>query len=312
MPALTVKALAKSFAGLLRPDTDFVASLNMVMPRIYAMGFWRDLVAEHHISTTNEYVSLPDGSESVLGAMVGNIPSEIEARWHDYRISGYITGGAAPIYGLVDDGWHPTLEDLNGDEDNTYGIRLEPVGPAAELPVEGQVVVMGVDVEGNAVEWVHDFNGGTFAESNVFNFVNVTSISFSDLPQFVEVIAVHLDGDEVTLAKIRDEGFARYRRYRFANPSGERQSVRVLVKRSWVPVLCGEDIVHLGNLNAIKQGLLGMTAEDNADLERAQYHWAVCRQLLEDEMDAARGAAKPRLRIQPFGVGAGHRTPNIL
>ena len=71
-----------------------------------------------------------------------------------------------------------------------------------------------------------------------------------------------------------------------------------------------DDIMHLGNLNAIKHGLLGMLAEDNADLERAQYHWTICRQLLDEELDAARGAAKPKLTVKP--AGNNFHIPNII
>ena len=68
--------------------------------------------------------------------------------------------------------------------------------------------------------------------------------------------------------------------------------------------------MHLGNLNAIKHGLLGMLAEDNADLERAQYHWTICRQILDEELGAARGSAKPKLKISPSGTS--FYIPNII
>ena len=62
--------------------------------------------------------------------------------------------------------------------------------------------------------------------------------------------------------------------------------------------------------NAIKHGFLGCVAEDNADIERASYHWAICKQLLEEELDAYRGGAKPTLQFDPSGSGS--RVPNIL
>jgi hypothetical protein len=51
--------------------------------------------------------------------------------------------------------------------------------------------------------------------------------------------------------------------------------------------------------------LLGKLAEDNADLQRAQYHWGTVNQLLEVDTDSYRGAAKPTLHIAPNGVGGG-------
>ena len=70
------------------------------------------------------------------------------------------------------------------------------------------------------------------------------------------------------------------------------------------------DVVRPSNLNAIKHGLLGTVAEDNADLERANYHWNVCKQLLEEELDAYRGSAKPTVNFDP--TGSGSRIPNVM
>ena len=47
--------------------------------------------------------------------------------------------------------------------------------------------------------------------------------------------------------------------------------------------------------------MLGMIAEDNADLERANYHWGLVRQLLDEELDAFRGSAKPTLNLNIWG-----------
>ena len=47
------------------------------------------------------------------------------------------------------------------------------------------------------------------------------------------------------------------------------------------------------------------TGEDNADAQRAMYHWGVVKELLEADTDSQRGAAKPTLHIAPDGVGAG-------
>jgi hypothetical protein len=44
------------------------------------------------------------------------------------------------------------------------------------------------------------------------------------------------------------------------------------------------DIVYIGNSNALKHGLLAVIAEDNADLERAQYHWTECVRIFNEEL----------------------------
>jgi hypothetical protein len=80
--------------------------------------------------------------------------------------------------------------------------------------------------------------------------------------------------------------------------------VTLLVKRKAPYLTAGEGIVHLGNINAIKHALLGRIAEDNADVQRANYHWGVCKQMLEDELDASRGSARPMIQMSGFGEGA--------
>ena len=103
-----------------------------------------------------------------------------------------------------------------------------------------------------------------------------------------------------------------FRRYRLGNniSNAETKTVRVLVKRKFKNLINSFDIVRPSNLNAIKHGLLGTVAEDNADLERANYHWNVCKQLLEEELDAYRGSAKPAINFDP--TGSGSRIPNVL
>jgi hypothetical protein len=96
-------------------------------------------------------------------------------------------------------------------------------------------------------------------------------------------------------------GSTRYRRFRVGDPSLPAVTAHMLVKRACPAILNGNTIIHLTNINALKHGLLGRIAEDGADIERANYHWQICTQLLDSELDAFRGAAKPMLQINPYG-----------
>ena len=312
MPALTVKAVTKALSDYVRPDEDIVAKLNMVMPRLYAMGMWRDLLYDWSIETTNDYFALPEHAESLLGAMLENSPVEAQSQWHDYRISGYASDGPAPIFGVVDDGYHPTKEDLLTGVDDIYQPRLVPVSPNTTLPTEGEVIVTCELDSGDLFDEVLTPNGEVILPVLNINTTAVKRIQFSDLPDEVDVIAYHevLGGENIVLARIRGDGVVRYRRFRFSNSDSSVKNIKLLLKRAWQPVLKQSDVIYLGNLNAIKHGLLGMLAEDNADLERAQYHWTICRQLLDEELDATRGAAKPKLIIKPFGNQI--NIPNII
>ena len=311
MPALTVKAVTKALSDYVRPDEDIVAKLNMVMPRIYAMGMWRDLLYDWSIETTNKYFALPEHSESLLGAMLQDSPVDAQSQWHDYRISGYASDGPSPIFGVVDDGFHSTIEELRiPTTADVYEIVVRAISPSVSLPSDGEIVVESTLLNGTKVRNSVDFSSYAAGWSDA-TVTEVNSISFSDIHDGVEVYASNQNDDsEIILDRIKGDGVARYRRFRFSNSGSEVRNVKLLLKRAWQPVMSQDDIMHLGNLNAIKHGLLGMLAEDNADLERAQYHWTICRQLLDEELDAARGAAKPKLTVKP--AGNNFHIPNII
>ena len=311
MPALTVKAVTKALSEYVRPDEDLVAKLNLVMPRLYAMGMWKDLLYDWSIETTNDYFALPEHSESLLGAMLEDSPVQARSQWHDYRIGGYAKAGPSPIFGVVDDGYHPSKEDLRTPTNSdVYEIVIRAVAPATSLPSDGKIVVESTKSDGTKVSNSVDL-GAYGAGWSAATITKVNEISFSDIHDSVEVYASNQDDNsEIVLAVVKGDGVARYRRFRFSNPSAEVKNIKLLLKRAWEPVLVQDDLIYLGNLNAIKHGLLGMLAEDNADLERAQYHWTICQKLLDEELDAARGAAKPRVSLDPSGSRS--TIPNII
>jgi hypothetical protein len=81
-------------------------------------------------------------------------------------------------------------------------------------------------------------------------------------------------------------------------------TVHLLLKRACPDNLVDSTIIHLGNINALKHALLGRIAEDNADVQRAEYHWSVVEKLLDAELDAHRGAAKPKMMLNLWGANA--------
>lgn len=286
-----------------------MAKLNLVMPRLYAMGMWRDLLFDWSINTDNKYFTLPESAEGLLGVLMNDSPVEAQAQWHDYRIGGYASDGPAPVFGVVDDGWHPVKEDLNtGTSTETFELDLVPVSPNTTLPDEGSVIVTYTRSGG---ETVQDTMSSASPTSSWSDITSVDSIIFNDLHEKVDLIATNTsDLSTIQLARVIGDGVARYRRFRFENTAAQTRNVKLLLKRAWEPVQSDNDIIYLGNLNVIKHGLLGTIAEDNADLERAQYHWAICDKLLGEELDAARGAAKPKLRLKPSV--ASYATPNLM
>lgn len=300
MSAMTVKSLSDQLSGYIPPYAQFLQMMNLVLPRLYAMGYWKDLVFETEIETATGYISIPEEAESVMAATVNNEPRALRSMWHDRRIVGKASTVSA-YFGLVDDGYKPIKEDLL--EDTTYGISIFPVSPATALPEDGTVYITYKRSNGATVNFVStDLTGASISVAHS-DIVSVSSIRLEGVPVVIEVKASS-GTDTKVLATGRGDLIARYRRFRLHNPeSNPTQTVFLLMKRSFQPIMGESDIVYLGNVNALKHGILATTAEDNADIERAQYHWTVCKQMLEEELDANRGGARPELLLDLYAGG---------
>lgn len=321
MATLTVAGVEEALSKYKTVGSSFVQELNLVMPRLYAMGMWRDLLYETTISTTDGNFTLPDDSESIVSAMVDNDPVRAKAQFHDYRITGRNRDGSTLYgYGLVDDGFAPTVNELEASK--AYTIAIEPISPATSIPRTSTnfITITGLNNASTPVLQTYTPNLDT-ASNNITSgsvqFTTITEIRNGDssLSAPVKITAVNVADatDKLELGTVQEANKVNsFRRYRLGNniSNAETKTVRVLVKRKFKNLINSFDIVRPSNLNAIKHGLLGTVAEDNADLERANYHWNVCKQLLEEELDAYRGSAKPAINFDP--TGSGSRIPNVL
>jgi hypothetical protein len=133
---------------------------------------------------------------------------------------------------------------------------------------------------------------------------NIVSIKFTQ-SSGNSIVDIRTDPDDpdTTIATVGPEAtVTRYRRYRTPSAT-EDTTAHVLVKRAFEPLVNNDDLIYISNLAAIKHGLLGLIAEDNADLERAQYHWAEAQKNMEMEMESARGAAIPSVAFDIVGMG---------
>lgn len=305
---MTVKSLSDQLSSYCSPDQRFLPVLNLVLPRLYAMGYWRDLCYELEIETSNSYFSIPMEAESVMAAMVDQTPKNLWAQWHDYKVGGMPNSYSSyPIFGIVDDGYGPVKEVLPNDTNHT--LRLEPISPNTTLPADGYVHVVYERESGAISNYSYEISNAASMLSPHTDIRKVIEVRFEGIP--VRVRLVGTDGTKTyTLAEGRGDFVARYRRFRTSAPSnGGSQKIFLLLKRAFQPLMDESDVVYLGNVNAIKCGILATTAEDNADIERSGYHWQVCRQLLEEEKDASRGAARQVFTIDPY---SGNGTPQNM
>ena len=313
-------------------SAQFLKELNLALPRLYNMGMWRDLLFEHVVTTTASTFTIPDNAESIISALVDadsnstdfSYPNTIHSQHHDYRIAGRNDRAGdhtLSAFGIVDDGYSATVEEpVDG---KTYSLRLAPINPDGNLPSSGIIYVTysdGTDTSNPAVDENSSSptNGGKFtlesASAMNTHATDITSISeirgdTTELSKPVQLLWVETSSSpEVTLVaadNLRQANqVTRYRRYRIDNRNEKTMSLRLLLKRKFRKLIDSTDVVYVSSLNAIKHALLGNTAEDNADLERANYHWGICRAILDEQLDAHRGAAKPMISFDPSGVGA--------
>lgn len=310
MPAYTVAQLQTQLGSYVEPNGNFTDALSQVLPRIYAMGLWRDLVYEASVPATLGYISLPHDAEAVLACTVNDNPRAVRSLWHDVKIVGR-QADVSQYFGIVDDGLRVMTTDLT---DVQSVSKLEDVVSPADETIfayrtgTGNVANTSDFEDATITITVRDIHGSRFdlenGASSSLNFegggyCEVLQIVYSDVPYAIDLKDANFL-DKVIASIPAGSGVVRVRRFRVSD-YGPDSVVHLLLKRACPTDLTADTVVHLGNTNAIKHALLARIAEDNADVERAEYHWSVVEKLLDSELDAFRGAAKPALTLNLWG-----------
>lgn len=313
MPAYTVAQLQEILGtgeySYVVPRGNFISALKQVLPRIMALGLWRDMTYEISLSGELGYVSLPPDTDSVLACTINDRPRPVRSLWHDVRIT-----GRHPVlsqyYGIVDAGYFPVLRDMvDVEEVDTVAdltgenlFHAYPAGTTTSITsFDGVITLTGLDADGVSVSGVNDT--GTLVDVELETsapVVEITSIVYNDIPYPVDLIATQSPGKVVATIPA-GSGVLRFRRFRTSLKNDE-TTVHLLVKRACPSEITDDTIIYLGNIGAIKHGLLGLIAEDNADIERAEYHWTKVGKLLDEELLSILGAAKPTLVFNDPGA----------
>ena len=304
MPAYTLSQLAPMLDKYVEPDGDFKSSLNQVLARIYNMGIYRDLTVQYSLPVVDGCITLPDDADSVLHTMVDGFPVPIRSLWHDFKAIGVGNLSVNPTiqWGLIDAGYAPTSRLLTTATSTLYIVSASGSSVVNTFSnTDGSnITVVGSDGD--------QFYTGTLATSPfriTFStpITSIVNIQFDALNGMFDLRTTSADPDTTIATVGPDSGVTRYRRFRINGSVDGTTVVHVLCKRAFQLLRDDNDIVFVGNIGAIKQGLLGRLMEDNADIERSQYHWNQCMLLMEEEVNSSRGAAIPRLNIDPYGTG---------
>ena len=301
---MTLNQLRPLLGTYIEPDGDFKSSLNQVLDRLHRSGTYRDLTVQFSLPIESGHVVLPEEAESVLFTMVDGHPSPVRSLWHDYRSVGLNHNGADLLWGLIDAGYWPTKKLIDTETNVLYIVpAAESVATSAFSVTNGGSIV----VEASDGDKVYRSTTGSPSGSNVplnfsANISTIRDIKFDGLTDIYDIRTTANDADTTIATVGPDSGVTRYRWFRLNRATEAVTTVHVLCKRTFKPLWDDEDIVYLTNIGALKHGLLGRLAEDNADLERADYHWQRAQLLLEEDMASSRGAAIPRLNVDPYGT----------
>ena len=321
MPAKTItqlydEAYLRDYLEAPYSAAKFRNALNEVMPRIYKMGFWREMLTEHSQSASDGYISLPQDTDSIVAAMLDNNPDPVESLWHDYKLFGTNDSDTTILGAFIDDGYAPIYRDILTTTTAQYQIQLKSIQPNNYLPNGSDINVVirysTADLPDGWIEETMSLNTGsaTTKNSTEAEVNKIHQIAYNNIPagygiQIIAVDQVASPAVNVTLGEIpAGSGILRYRRFRMGGTNSD-STAHVLLKRRWKDAVDSSETVHIPDRAILKHALLGMLSEVNSDAQRAEYHWGTCQKLLESDMDSYRGASKPRLHIAPEGVGSG-------
>ena len=294
----------------------FTLALAQVLPRIYDMGLWRDLTYEISLDGSRGYVSLPEDAAAVLACTINDRPRATRSLYHDVRLTGR-HAMLSSYYGIVDDGFYPVLVDMwdaqgEATEDDVTGIDflyLVPQGsttttwtaaPAGTVTVATNYATQtGTQSVSGVYSNVNPLASGTLKIDPTSTFSRIISITYSDIA--VPLDLIDPDYSNVVLATIPvGSGVLRFRRFRTSSKDPS-TTVHLLVKRGCPSNFTSSTVIHLGSIGAIKNGLLGLIAEDNSDLDRSRVYWTACEKLLDQDLISYMGSAKPVLSLDLSG-----------
>lgn len=303
MPALTLGQITDALSFYAPTDGSLLPRINQVLSRIHNMGAYRDLTVQYSLPVAQGVIYLPRDADAVLHAIIDGQPSAVRSLWHDFKAVG--TSANDLSWGLVDAGFSPLSRELAAATDTLYIVPSTESATRRAFSTGGNASLISVKAsDGELIYPASTDDAATYA-AGVFTFgepvLYVESIRFSGLLDRFDLRTTSADPDTTIASVGPGTGVSRYRKFRVPNVD-DGKVVHVLCKRSFIPLVGDSDISYVGNIGAIKQGLHATVSEDGNDVERAQMFWGTCFQLMEEEASSTRGAAVPRLTMDPHGV----------
>lgn len=300
--ATTLANIRETLGDYTERNGEFLPAVNQVLARLYDLGVYRDLTVEYSLPVLNSIVVLPEDAHSILHSIVGNQPTYPQSLWHDYKIYGSEASGFTQ---LVDDGYSPVITQV--PEGGVSALYLSPsaLDPTASgAPPAESVVIVDGDDGSEVFRGTFTGDGASTTLTLPDTITNIRSIRFDRFREN-RFDLLYTSGDlDTSFATVGPgNGVVRYRRFRVSSGVQDGTYVHTLCRRKFIPLRNDDDLSYVSNIGAIKMGLLARLHEDNSDLARADAFWARCAERMDEESQAATGAAMPILRIDPHGIG---------
>ncbi len=306
---------ARRLIGDLFNAEDFVGLLNRASERVINSGLWKGAISYAAFPTVTNYFTLPYQFLSVIGAQWFRCPVPVFGQFHDFVIGGPgqpLSG--FPPQGIVEDlgDGYPTQSDIPTDA-STLRITISNSADAGKI-----FRLFGEDANDRQIFDSHGMG------------LNLTTINSSaDTTQTFNAITgvqapVNGDGSSAmigswTLSSVSgatvtelgyyypNEARPSYRRYRIGVTSSTNtqvpNAVTVLVRKRFLPVYKETDPLLIDNIGALTFGMQAIDSENAKN--PAQPLWDQCFAILNQELHATRGAARPEAAYETLGSMAG-------
>lgn len=311
MNTYTTVGDARRFLGDLFSAGDVVPYINQASERIINSGLWKGAISYAGFPTVTNYFTLPYQFLSVIGAEWFRCPVPVFGQFHDFVIGGpgQPLSGFPPC-GIIEDlgDGYPTTVDIPTDS-STLTITLDNASDAGKV-----FRLYGDDANDRQIFDAHGMGiNVTTVSPSVTTSQTFNAITGIQAPVNVDGSSAMIGGwtlSSTASAVVTTLGYyypneARpsYRRYRIGVTSSTNtqvpNAVTVLVRKRFIPVYKETDWIAIGNLGALKFGMQAIDSE--AAKNEAQPLWDKCFAILNQELHATRGAARPEAAYETLG-----------
>jgi len=287
----------------------FTSYLNLAQERLINSGKWNGTIFPVRFVSPDGMITLPRRYISALAAKwvkdEASGPINIRNGWFTYLtpITDLWSATYWPRYGF-----NETFIDDLGDgfctfKDSSYDEYTLKIVIDNASDVGNEVVIKGKDVDGNLVTIIPTLANPSVSPSQVFaGQLSMVSkpITFGTISLYA-VNSANPAQEELIGEYENSETNASYHRYSVPNePTVD--YLDALCKVRYVPCVVDTDEVVVSNLGALKNMLISLRYEDEADLERSEMFFSKALQLLNGETKETRGGSRWTLNINPTAM----------